>query len=94
MKNGSVCRIARIGLIAASNQRNFQASMPRKRPRKNAIGAATAITDSVYRFMPAVMSPEDLTGFHGTNERLTVENMGRLSKGYAQIILAMDANED
>lgn len=55
---------------------------------------ATAITDSVYRFMPAVMSTEDLTGFHGTNERLTVENMGRLSKGYAQIILAMDANTE
>lgn len=53
---------------------------------------ATAITDSVYRFMPAVMSPADLTGFHGTNERLTIENMGRLSKGYAQIIVAMDAN--
>lgn len=55
---------------------------------------ATAITDSVYRFMPAMMSPEDLTGFHGTNERLTVENMGRLSKGYAQIIVAMDANTE
>ena len=55
---------------------------------------ATAITDSVYRFMPAVMSTEDLTGFHGTNERLTVENMGRLAKGYAQIILAMDANTE
>ena len=55
---------------------------------------ASAITDSVYRFMPAVMSPEDLTGFHGTNERITVENMGRLAKGYAQIILAMDANDE
>ena len=55
---------------------------------------ATAITDSVYRFMPAVMSPEDLTGFHGTNERLTVENVGRLANGYAQIILAMDANRE
>lgn len=55
---------------------------------------ASAITDNVYRFMPAVMSTEDLTGFHGTNERLTVENVGRLAKGYAQIILAMDANEE
>lgn len=55
---------------------------------------ATAITDSVYRFMPAVMSPEDLTGFHGTNERIKVENMQRLAKGYAQIILAMDANTE
>ena len=54
---------------------------------------ATAITDSVYRFAPAVMSPEDLTGFHGTNERISIENMGRLSRGYAQIILAMDAPE-
>ncbi len=52
---------------------------------------ATAITPNVYRFAPAVMSPEDLTGFHGTDERLSVENMGRLARGYAQIILAMDA---
>lgn len=51
---------------------------------------ATAITDSVYRFAPAVMSPEELTGFHGTNERISVENMGRLARGYGQIILAMD----
>jgi carboxypeptidase PM20D1 len=40
------------------------------------------------------MSTEDLTGFHGTNERLTVENIGRLAKGYAQIVLAMDANAE
>ncbi len=51
---------------------------------------ASAITNSVYRFAPAVLSPQDLTGFHGTNEKLSVENMGRLSKGYAQIIMAMD----
>ena len=51
---------------------------------------ASAITDSVYRFAPAILSTDDLTGFHGTNERLSVENMRRLSEGYAQIILAMD----
>ena len=51
---------------------------------------ATAITDNVYRFAPAVMSPQELTGFHGTNERISVENMGRLARGYGQIILAMD----
>ncbi len=51
---------------------------------------ASAITDSVYRFAPSLLSPTDLTGFHGTNERLAVENMKRLSEGYAQIILAMD----
>lgn len=54
---------------------------------------ASAITPNVYRFAPAIMSPEDLTGFHGTNERLAVANMGRLATGYAQIILAMDAGE-
>lgn len=54
---------------------------------------ASAITPNVYRFAPAIMSPDDLTGFHGTNERLAVENMGRLATGYAQIILAMDAGE-
>jgi carboxypeptidase PM20D1 len=51
---------------------------------------ASAITPNIYRFAPALMSPEDLTGFHGTNERISVENMARLSKGYAQIILGMD----
>ena len=54
---------------------------------------ATAITKSVYRFAPASMSLEDLKGFHGTNERISVENMGRMTAGYAQIILAMDAAE-
>ena len=51
---------------------------------------ASAITDNVYRFMPAMLAPEDLGGFHGTNERLTVENVGQLARGYAQIVLAMD----
>lgn len=51
---------------------------------------ASAITDSVYRFAPAILTPEDLTGFHGTNERMSVENMGRMATGYATIIMAMD----
>jgi carboxypeptidase PM20D1 len=51
---------------------------------------AEAITPNVYRFAPAVLTPDELTGFHGTNERTSVENMGRLARGYAQVILAMD----
>ncbi len=51
---------------------------------------ASAITRDVYRFAPSMVGPADLAGFHGTNERLSVENMGRLSRGYAQIVLAMD----
>ena len=54
---------------------------------------ANAITENVYRFMPALMSLVELSGFHGTNERISVENMGRMSRGYAQIILAMDTPE-
>lgn len=55
---------------------------------------ASAITDSVYRFAPAVLSPEELSGFHGTNERISVENVKRMAEGYAMIILAMDAPEE
>ncbi|MBK8198539.1 MAG: M20/M25/M40 family metallo-hydrolase [Acidobacteria bacterium] len=54
---------------------------------------AEAITPNVYRFAPSVLTPDELTGFHGTNERTSVENMGHLARGYAQIILAMDAPE-
>ncbi|WP_018148306.1 M20 family peptidase [Henriciella marina] len=54
---------------------------------------ASAITEDVYRFAPSIVGPADLAGFHGTNERLSVENMGNLSRGYAQIILAMDEPE-
>jgi len=54
---------------------------------------AEAITPNVYRFAPSILTPDELTGFHGTNERTSVENMGRLARGYAQIILAMDAPE-
>lgn len=54
---------------------------------------ASAITKDVYRFAPSVVGPADLAGFHGTNERLSVENMGRLARSYAQIILVMDAPE-
>lgn len=54
---------------------------------------ASVVTDNVYRFVPAVMSAEDLTGFHGTNERIKVDTVGQMSRAYAQIILAMDAGD-
>ena len=40
------------------------------------------------------VGPADLAGFHGTNERLSVENMGHLSRSYAQIVMALDTPED
>nr|WP_321360915.1 M20 family peptidase [uncultured Hyphomonas sp.] len=54
---------------------------------------ATAITPRVYRFSPSVLTPADLSGFHGTNERMSVANMGRVSNGFAQIIVAMDQGD-
>jgi len=52
---------------------------------------ASKISDNVYRFQPSFVSMAEVSGFHGTNERLSVANIGRMSEGYAQIILAMDA---
>lgn len=52
---------------------------------------ASKISDNVYRFQPSFVSMAEVAGFHGTNERLSVANMGRMARGYAQIILAMDA---
>jgi len=50
---------------------------------------ATAITDNVYRFVPARMSPEDLTGFHGTNERISIDNLERMVRGYGQMMVLL-----
>lgn len=51
---------------------------------------ASAISkDAIYRFAPAIYDDADLNGFHGTNERLSVENLGRMIKGYAQVMMAM-----
>jgi len=50
---------------------------------------ASAISDNVYRFAPANVKYEDLSGFHGTNERMEVENIRRMAEGYAQIIMVM-----
>ena len=51
---------------------------------------ASAISkDAIYRFAPAIYDDIDLNGFHGTNERLSVDNLGRMIKGYAQIMMAM-----
>ncbi len=51
---------------------------------------ATAITDNVYRFLPIILNTEDIGSFHGTNERISIKNVERMIKAYAQIILAMD----
>ena len=49
----------------------------------------TGISENVYRFAPAVIAIGDLSGFHGTNERIAVDNLERMATGYAQIMTAM-----
>ncbi len=54
---------------------------------------ASAISDSaIYRFAPAIFDDTDLNGFHGTNERLSVANLERMIRGYAQIMMAASEN--
>lgn len=44
------------------------------------------IADNAYRFNPMLVKPEDLTGFHGTNERISVENLARAVRFYVALL--------
>jgi len=44
------------------------------------------IADDSYRFNPMVVTPSDLTGFHGTNEKIAVDNLANGVRTYMQII--------
>lgn len=46
----------------------------------------TTLTPEVYRFLPVLIDQAELKGFHGTNERLSVENVGRAANAYAVLI--------
>lgn len=45
------------------------------------------ISDAVYRFLPIIGSPAEIAGFHGTDEQLTVDNLGRMVEGYARLVM-------
>lgn len=44
------------------------------------------IADDSYRFNPMVVTQADLTGFHGTNEKIAVDNLANGVRTYMQII--------
>ncbi len=44
------------------------------------------VANNAYRFNPFVLASHDLTGFHGTNEKITVRNFAQGVRGYIQII--------
>ena len=45
-----------------------------------------AISDHIYRFSPMRAKPEDLARFHGTNERMSVANLGELIRFYHRLV--------
>jgi len=44
------------------------------------------VADNAFRFNPMVVTPEDLTGFHGTNEKISVENLVMGTRVYVRIL--------
>jgi carboxypeptidase PM20D1 len=47
----------------------------------------TALSDHIYRFSPVRAKPEDLSRFHGTNERIAVTNLSEVVRFYHQLLL-------
>jgi len=50
------------------------------------------VTDKMFRFFPVRAKPEDLTRFHGTNERLSVENYADVIRFYRRLIQNVATN--
>jgi carboxypeptidase PM20D1 len=46
----------------------------------------TNVSDHIYRFSPVRARPEDLTRFHGTNERIATSNLAELVRFYHQLL--------
>jgi carboxypeptidase PM20D1 len=45
------------------------------------------VTENIYRFEPYVLGAEATRMAHGTNERMTAENLGRAVRFYRQLLL-------
>jgi carboxypeptidase PM20D1 len=44
------------------------------------------VTDNVFRFSPVIAKQEDLSRFHGTNERISVENYADMIRFYRRLM--------
>lgn len=44
------------------------------------------VSNNVFRFSPVIATNEDLSRFHGTNERISIENLGQMVKFYYRLI--------
>lgn len=46
------------------------------------------VSENVYRFAPALFQLEDVASVHGKNERLSIDNLSRMIRGYAHLMAA------
>ncbi|MFT6315608.1 MAG: carboxypeptidase PM20D1 [Candidatus Azotimanducaceae bacterium] len=51
------------------------------------------VSDNAFRFNPMVVTSKDISGFHGTNEKISVVNMAQGTRTYMQIIRRGSAAE-
>ncbi|MFI4926390.1 MAG: M20 family peptidase [Burkholderiales bacterium] len=51
----------------------------------------TGLTDNIYRFSPVRVKPDDVHRIHGTDERLSVANLGEMVRFYHQLLRNLNA---
>ncbi|XP_069612354.1 N-fatty-acyl-amino acid synthase/hydrolase PM20D1 [Ranitomeya imitator] len=51
------------------------------------------LSDSIYRFSPFKLKPEDLSRIHGLNERISLENLECLTQFYYRLIQNADSDK-
>ena len=49
------------------------------------------LTDAIVRFMPATLTAEDVARLHGVDERISLENYGRMIAYYGRILRVLSA---
>lgn len=50
------------------------------------------VADDSYRFLPMTLTSQELTGFHGTNEKISIENLTKAVQFYSYLIKQSDQN--
>ena len=47
----------------------------------------TRLSDDIYRYSPLVLGPADFALAHGIDERISIENFGRMITYYQQVLV-------
>ena len=50
-----------------------------------------SLTKNIFRFLPVTVGPEDISRYHGIDERISVEDYERCIRFYAQLIINFNA---